>query len=74
VVEMSKRDDEEVSRKSGLAYAAGITLFASVVVFCAIGWMIDRWRGTSPWFLAAGIVVGAALGLFEFIRISSKTY
>ena len=71
---MGEREDEEVGRKSGFAYAAGITLFASVIVFCGFGWMVDRWLGTSPWFLGAGAVVGAAVGLFEFIRISAKTY
>jgi F0F1-type ATP synthase assembly protein I len=71
---MGERDDEETGRKSGFAYAAGISLFASVVVFCGLGGLLDRWLGTSPWFLAGGIVVGAALGLYQFIRISSKTY
>jgi ATP synthase protein I len=71
---MAERDDQETNRKSGLAYAAGITLFASVVVFCGLGWMVDRWLGTSPWFLGGGVVLGAAIGLYQFVRISSKTY
>ncbi|HEY6805047.1 MAG TPA: AtpZ/AtpI family protein [Pyrinomonadaceae bacterium] len=65
---------EETNRKTGFAYAAGITLFATVAVFCAIGWFLDKWLGTQPWCLIVGIVVGSALGLFEFVRISSKTY
>ena len=65
---------EDTNRKSGYAYAAGITLFASVAVFTGIGWLLDRWFGTQPWCLVGGIVVGSAAGLYEFIRISSKTY
>ena len=65
---------EDTNRKSGYAYAAGITLFAAVVVFTGIGWLLDRWLGSQPWCLVGGIVVGSAAGLFEFIRISSKTY
>ena len=74
-----KRDDmpnsdQEENRKTGFAYAAGITLFASVAAFCGIGYLLDRWLGTEPWLLIAGIVVGSAVGLFEFVRLSSKTY
>jgi ATP synthase protein I len=65
---------EDTNRKSGYAYAAGITLFAAVAVFCGLGWLLDKWLGTQPWCLIGGIVVGSAAGLFEFIRISAKTY
>lgn len=71
---MPEQPDENENRKSGYAYAAGITLFAAVVSFCALGWLIDRWFGTQPWFLIGGIILGSAAGLFEFIRLSSKTY
>ena len=66
--------DQDENRKSGFAYAAGITLFASVVSFCGIGYLLDRWLGSEPWLLVVGIVLGSAVGLFEFIRLSSKTY
>jgi ATP synthase protein I len=66
--------DQEENRKSGFAYAAGITVFASVVSFCGAGYLLDRWLGTEPWLLIVGIVLGSALGLFEFVRLSSKTY
>lgn len=66
--------NQDENRKSGFAYAAGITLFASVVAFCGIGYLLDRWLGTEPWLLVVGIVLGSAVGLFEFIRLSSKTY
>ena len=66
--------DEEENRKTGFAYAAAITLFASVAAFCALGWFLDKWLGTQPYLLIAGIVLGSAGGLFEFVRLSSKTY
>lgn len=71
---MAKESNEETSRKTGYAYAAGITLFAAVATFCGIGWLLDKWFNTRPWFLIGGIVLGSAAGLFEFIRISKKTY
>jgi ATP synthase protein I len=71
---MSQRPNPEENRKSGFAYAAGLTLFASVVSVGAAGWFLDRWLGTQPWLLVVGIALGSAVGLFEFVRLSSKTY
>ena len=71
---MTKKEDQEENRKAGFAYAAGIALFGSVVAFCAAGWLVDKLFGIAPWGLIGGIVLGSAAGLFEFIRLSSKTY
>ena len=71
---MAQKPDQEENRKTGLAYAAGLALFASVASFCGLGWLLDKWLGTQPWFLIGGIILGSAAGLFEFIRLSSKTY
>ena len=70
---MPETPDQEANRKSGLAYAAALTLFASVVAFSGLGWLVDRWLGTNPWFLAAGVVLGSAAGLYQFVRLSAKT-
>ena len=71
---MNKKSDQDETRKAGFAYAAGIALFASVATFCAVGWFVDKWFRTDPWGLIIGIVLGSAAGLYEFVRISSKTY
>jgi len=67
-----REGDEETNRKTGLAYAAALSLFAAVVAGLIIGWLLDRWLGTRPWLLVLGIVLGAAAGFFEFIRAASK--
>jgi ATP synthase protein I len=69
---MQDPDKEETNRKSGVAYAAALTLFVSVVSLCGAGWLLDRWLGTKPWLLVIGIVLGAAAGFYEFIRLTSK--
>ena len=71
---MTRKEDQDENRKAGFAYAAGIALFASVATFCGAGWLVDKWFGIAPWGLIIGIVLGSALGLYEFVRISSKTY
>lgn len=69
---MAGREDQEANRKSGIAYAAALNLFASVVVFCGVGWLLDRWLGTAPWLLVAGVVLGAVVGFYQFVRLTSK--
>jgi F0F1-type ATP synthase assembly protein I len=68
----SDRDNQEANRKSGMAYAAALALFASVASFCGLGWLADRWFGTAPWLLAGGLVLGSAVGFYQFIRLTSR--
>jgi len=69
---VKSNDDQDASRKAGLAYAAAISLFAAVVSGLILGWLLDRWLGTSPWLLVVGLVLGAAAGFYEFLRASAK--
>ncbi|OLE55591.1 MAG: hypothetical protein AUG51_02640 [Acidobacteria bacterium 13_1_20CM_3_53_8] len=68
----SIEDEQNVNRRSGLAYAAALALFFSVLTFFGLGWFLDRWLGTSPWMVVAGIVLGAVAGFYEFYRLISK--
>jgi F0F1-type ATP synthase assembly protein I len=63
--------EQETTRRSGVAYAAGLAIFFSVVSFMGVGWLLDRWLGTS-WLMIAGIILGAVAGFYEFIRIISQ--
>jgi ATP synthase protein I len=67
-----EENKEDINRKSGIAYAAAFSLFASVVSGLIAGWLADRWLGTGPWLLVLGIVLGAAAGFYELVRITSK--
>lgn len=69
---VSQDDDRDANRKSGIAYAAAFSLFGSVIAGLLLGWLLDRWLGTKPWLLVAGLVLGSAAGFYEFIRASSR--
>ena len=71
---MGENENGEINRKSGIAYAAAFALFVSVAAFSGLGWMLDRWLGTAPWFLVGGVVLGAIAGFAQFIRLTAKTY
>ncbi|HEX8174700.1 MAG TPA: AtpZ/AtpI family protein [Pyrinomonadaceae bacterium] len=70
-IEMDEEKESE-NRRSGIAYAAALSLFFTVATLLGLGWLLDRWLGTSPWLMVAGIVVGSVLGLYEFVRLTSK--
>lgn len=69
---MAPDDKEEINRKSGLAYAAALSLFFSVAILTGLGLLLDRWIGASPWFTVGGIILGTVLGFYQFIKLSSQ--
>lgn len=62
----------ETIRKSGLAYAAAVTLTASIVFLLIIGWLVDLLLGSSPWGIVVGIVLGSIIGFLQFFRLTSQ--
>ena len=64
----------ETIRSSGLAWSAAIALFAAVLVMLIIGWGADLLLGSSPWGIVVGIIVGAAIGFFQFFRITGAIF
>lgn len=69
--ETDGESQSEATRRSGIAYAAGLTLFVTVVTFMGLGWLLDQWLETG-WLLVAGIILGAIVGFYEFVRIITR--
>jgi ATP synthase protein I len=69
---MPDEDKQETNRRTGIAYAAALSLFAAVVSGLLLGWLLDRWLGTKPWLLVAGVTLGSVAGFYEFIRATSR--
>ncbi len=65
-------EKHETARKSGIAYAAAFTLFASVISLGGLGWLLDRWLGTDPWLTVTGLALGAIAGFYQFIKLTSR--
>lgn len=51
---------------SGMDHASimGMELVAAILTWAGIGWLLDRWLGTTPWLLVVGGLVGNAAGLY----------
>jgi F0F1-type ATP synthase assembly protein I len=46
------------------ANSVGVELVSAVLVWAGLGWLLDRWIGSDPWFLAIGAIVGNAAGIY----------
>jgi F0F1-type ATP synthase assembly protein I len=65
----SLRYMQEGLRQAGPAATAGYTLLGAIVLFGGIGYAVDKWRGTTPWFLLSGLLLGLVVGFFELAKI-----
>jgi ATP synthase protein I len=69
---MPNKDDRNVNRKSGALIGAVMALSSSIVSCLIVGWLLDRWLGTTPWLIVAGIIVGSVAGFMHLIRVMSR--
>jgi F0F1-type ATP synthase assembly protein I len=67
-ISRSTRSLQENVEKSGSAAGASYTLIGAIVLLGGIGYALDRWRGSSPWFLLGGLIAGLIVGFYELAR------
>lgn len=63
---------EPQSRQFGVAYRILVEMLAGVLVGGGLGWLLDHWLGTRPWFLLAMIVLGFAAGMSNAYRVTRQ--
>jgi len=58
------------SNTAGIALGLRLSteLIAGVVVGAAIGWLLDRWLGISPWGFIVFLLLGFVAGLLNMLR------
>jgi F0F1-type ATP synthase assembly protein I len=55
-------------RRSGSVAGASYTLIGAILLLGGIGYAVDQWRGTSPWFLMGGLLLGLIVGFYELAK------
>ena len=63
---------QENLRRSGPAVTAGYTLIGAIVLLGGLGYALDAWRGTSPWFLITGLMLGVVVGFYELAKVAFR--
>jgi F0F1-type ATP synthase assembly protein I len=64
----SARELQKTAERAGSAAGAGYTLIGAILLLGGIGYAVDAWRGTSPWGLAIGLILGVVVGMYELAK------
>jgi len=67
----SNRNKRNVWRQVGRYTSLAFLMPTSVFVGYLLGWLLDKWLGTS-WIYIPGLLVGIAAGFIELIREVQK--
>ena len=66
----------KVRKPPSKGYSQGNRVLSELIAGLAggalIGWLLDRWLGTSPWLLLALLFLGIAVAFRNIIRISNE--
>ena len=74
----SKLESSEIKtdRKKGVflgnAFKLGTELVAAVAVGSIIGFILDNWFGTKPWFIITFFFIGVISGILNVIRVAKN--
>jgi ATP synthase protein I len=66
--------EERSETSAGVAQAMKLSseFIAGILVGAAIGWLIDRFAGTSPWGLIIFLLLGFAAGVLNILRSTGR--
>ncbi len=73
--EFSEKNQNEKEKRGlfmGSAFRLGTELVAAVVVGTIIGFILDNWFGTKPWFIITFFFIGVSAGILNVIRVAKK--
>ena len=73
--EFSEKNPNEKEKRGlfmGSAFRLGTELVAAVVVGTIIGFILDNWFGTKPWFIIIFFFIGVIAGIMNVIRVANN--
>ncbi len=67
-----RRFEESSSGPSALgrAFRLSTEFMAGIIAGGGLGWVLDRWLGTSPWGLIVFLMLGFVAGIYNVMRAS----
>ena len=73
--QLLKNEDKENKSKGlfmGSAFRLGTELVAAAMVGTIIGFILDSWFGTKPWFIILFFIIGVIAGMLNVIRVAKR--
>jgi len=64
----SAKSLQENASNASAAAGASYTLVGAILVLGAIGYGVDKWRGTEPWGLIIGLALGMIVGFYDLVK------
>ena len=65
-------DNEKKGSFMGSAFKLGTELVAAVAVGTIIGFILDNWFDTKPWFIITFFFIGVIAGIMNVIRVANN--
>ena len=59
---------EKRGNSIGLAFRLSTELVSGIVVGSIMGWSLDKWLGSQPWFFLIFFILGIAAGIINVIK------
>jgi len=64
----ANRELQQTLARSEPRIAASYALVGAILLFGGAGYALDRWLGSAPWLLAAGLLLGLGIGFANLAR------
>ena len=72
MLKKSLKENEKRGLFMGSAFRLGTELVAAVVVGTIIGFILDNWFDTKPWFIITFFFIGVIAGIMNVIRVAKN--
>ena len=72
ILKKSLNENEKRGLFMGSAFRLGTELVAAVAVGTIIGFILDNWFDTKPWFIITFFFVGVIAGIMNVIRVAKN--
>ncbi len=63
---------QENIHRAGPAATASYTLIGGILLLGGLGYVVDEWLQTSPWFLLTGLSLGIAAGFYAIVMSTRR--